>query len=125
MKQLARKQPENAEPSPFRSRAYNVIKRLSIGLLFTGTIGLAEAIWFSKFDDPWDRVLEIVVLFQLALIPISMIAWGVISPRSFPRRHSIWLVFAWILLFLLGLFLSLEFTLFAASWAVWPPQSLG
>ena len=117
----------DAVPQPMccRSRAYSVMKRLSLGLLFTGTVGLFEAIWFSKFGRPWKLCLELAVILQLALIPLSMIAWGVISPRSYSRHPSVWLVFAWIPLLVFGLYLSLEFTLFAAGWTIWDPPFSG
>lgn len=116
---------EQSSPSVYRSRAYSVMKRLSLGLLFTGTVGLFEAIWFSKFGTPWNYYLECFVVLQLALIPLVMIAWGVVSPRTFSRRPSIRLVFAWVPLLVLGLYLSLEFTLFAACWTVWRPPFSG
>ena len=110
---------EQSSPSVYCSRTYNAVKRLSLGVLFTGTIGLFEAIWFSKFGKPWKFYLELFVILQLALMPLVMIAWGLISPRPFSRRPSIWLVFAWVPLLVLGLYLSLEFTLTIAGWDIW------
>ena len=51
-----------SDPIIVRSRAYSVMKRLSLGVLFTGTIGLFEAIWFSKFGNPWKLYLELFVI---------------------------------------------------------------
>ena len=110
---------EQSSPSVYYSRAYSVMKRLSLGVIFTGTIGLFEAIWFSKSGKPWKFNLELFVILQLAFIPVGMIAWGLISPRPFPRRPSVWLVFAWVPLLILGLYLSLEFTLTVAGWDIW------
>lgn len=125
MNRTCRSNDAGPQPMCYRSRAYSVMKRLSLGLLFTGTVGLFEAIWFSKFGRPWKLCLELAVILQLALIPLSMIAWGVISPRSYLRHPSVWLVFAWIPLLVFGLYLSLEFTLFAAGWTIWNPPFLG
>ena len=110
---------EQSRPSVYCSRTYNAVTRLSLGVLFTGTIGLFEPIWFSKFGKPWKFYLELFVILQLALMPLVMIAWGLISPRPFSRRPSIWLVFAWVPLLVLGLYLSLEFTLTIAGWDIW------
>lgn len=109
---------EQSSPPVYCSRAYSVMKRLSLGVIFTGTIGLFEAICFSKFGKPWKFYLEVFVILQLAFMPLSMIVWGVISPRPFPRRPSIWLVFAWSPFLVLGLYLSLEFTLTVAGWVI-------
>ena len=108
-----------SDPTIFRSRTYSVMKRLSFGVLFIGTIGLFEALWFSRFGKPWKFYLELFVILQLALMPVVMIAWGLISPRPLSRRPSIWLVFAWVPLLVLGLYLSLEFTLTVAGWDIW------
>ncbi len=105
METLVHKQPEKTAPTIFRSRTYSVMKRVSLGVLFTGTIGLFEALWFSRFGKPWKFYLELFVILQLALMPVVMIAWGLISPRPFSRRPSIWLVFAWVLPLVLGLYL--------------------
>lgn len=109
----------------FRSRLYSALKRTTLGVLYMGTMGLGEAMWSCNLHNRWGYFLGIAVILQLAIIPPAMITWGLIAPRTMNQRPSFGLVFAWILLFLLGLFLSLEFTLFAASWAIWPPQSLG